>query len=1133
MSCEPPSLKALFLAALDVAPASREAWVARACGSDEQLRGQLERLLLAHQTPSTPLEEHLLAEAQRPQPTVHASTVDAHTPLPRWYQRSGVAIGPYQLLEPIGEGGMGSVWLARQTQPIERLVAIKIIRSDLYGPDLIARFEAERQALALMDHPNIARILDAGTTEDGRYFLAMERVRGQPITRYCDGARLSLRERLKLFLAISQAVQHAHQKGIIHRDLKPSNLLVEKVDDRPFVKVIDFGIAKSIHRRPASNRPETVPGIVIGTPEYMSPEQANLDNADIDTRSDIYSLGVVLFELLTGTTPLAGNGLQDHAMLDLLQRVRDEAPSRPSQVPLPRAALARIATARGLTADVLRRQLAGDLDWIVLKALEKDRDRRYETVHDLAADVQHYLADEPVLARPPTATYRLKKLAWRYRGRLIVAAVLAGAFLVAVAGVGWAVRDRVAMHADADRERADRVARLATRVERVLADLDRLAAVQEWDAALAAARNARAVIGDGEPDEHTRDRVHTAVRELELVGRLDRIRMAASAWKEGGFDFAGADRAYREAFRHFGIEVEALPPAEAAARLLSHQRIVGAMVVALDFWHFVRQRLESGSEARSPLIDLANRIDADPLRIRLRLVSGRGTDPEVQAELRQLVLSLDAAAHSPTTLTILAYALVRANLKDLAEDLLHQAQRQYPGDFWVNLQLASLLHDRKPSGREVQFNRVAVALRPTSTAALNNLGISLHDRGEYAEAGDCFRKAIALDPGFAIGHLNLCRTLEKLDDLDGAVAAIRRAVALEPRVATHLDRLAQILSRQRKGAEALACLQKAVEVAPNNSSMHNNFGLLLADLGRQAAAAAAFRKAVALDPKNDRAYANLGNTLASEQKMVEAMAAHRTAIALAPGRAGNHASLAHTLAMQGNMREAVACWRKAVELDPAQVAAYRNLGRGLAMLGDLTAAVAAFRKATELAPDHGPTANNLAFVLLQLGKADEAVTWFRKAVALAPAAPRAHYNLGFALERQGDRDAARACYRKALDLARQIASTRPTPASLDTLAEAAARCEVWHEAAAAREQLARLRPPTPTDKLYLAMARWRAGDQAAARKWHAEALRDLAGKSPLHPDLVALRKEADALLGNPTTAKEAPPPDSPRSSLMP
>ena len=320
-----------------------------------------------------------------------------------------VIAGRYKLLEQIGEGGMGTVWVAEQTQPVRRKVALKLIKVGMDSRTVLSRFDAERQALALMDHPNIAKILDGGMTESGRPFFVMEYVKGISLITYCDDTRLSIPDRLALFVQICQAVQHAHQKGIIHRDLKPSNILVCLYDGKPVPKVIDFGLAKAMHQPLTEHTLYTGHGVMLGTPLYMSPEQAELNNLDVDTRTDVYALGVILFELLTGTTPLEKQRFKEAAWHEMLRLIKEEEPPRPSARLSSSATLPSLAAQRRLEPVKLTRLVRGELDWIVLKALEKDRSRRYETANALSREIQRYLADESVEACPPSLSYRVRK----------------------------------------------------------------------------------------------------------------------------------------------------------------------------------------------------------------------------------------------------------------------------------------------------------------------------------------------------------------------------------------------------------------------------------------------------------------------------------------------------------------------------------------------------------------------------------------------------------------------------------------------------------------------------------------------------------------------------------------------------
>ncbi len=422
---------------------------------NSELRNRVRALLSAHAQPGSFL--------QHPAVAADATAID-ESPIS---ESPGTIIGPYKLLQQIGEGGMGVVFMAEQNEPIRRTVAVKIVKLGMDTRQVIARFEAERHALALMDHSNIAKVLDAGMTESGRPYFVMELVKGVPITKYCDDKRLSLRARLELMLPVCQAVQHAHQKGLIHRDIKPSNVLVAEYDNHAVPKVIDFGVAKAIAQKLTERTMYTEFGQVIGTLEYMSPEQAKLNQLDIDTRSDIYTLGVLLYELLTGTTPFDRQRLQDTAFDEKLRIIREEEPPKPSTRLSTVEGLPNIAASRDSEPKKLSGLLKGELDWIVMKALEKDRDGRYDTANNLAADLERYLHNETVEAYPVSAIYQLRKFARRHKLGVAASIAIAAAVLLGVAGTTggmiWALREREAEQASAARattqaERSDQVA---------------------------------------------------------------------------------------------------------------------------------------------------------------------------------------------------------------------------------------------------------------------------------------------------------------------------------------------------------------------------------------------------------------------------------------------------------------------------------------------------------------------------------------------------------------------------------------------------------------------------------------------------------------------------------------------------
>lgn len=398
---------------------ARRQYLVGACDGDPALLARVEALLRVYDEGDTFLHR----------PAIDFNERDRELP--------GEEIWPYKPLSRLGEGGMGVVYLADQEHPVRRQVALKLIRPGADSRQVVARFEAERAALALMDHPNIAKVFDAGVTPSGRSYFVMELVRGVPITRYCDEHRLTLRDRLRLFVQVCLGVQHAHQKGIIHRDLKPSNVLVTVYDGKPVPKIIDFGLAKPTQRENPEETLLTQIGAIVGTPDYMSPEQADASRCDIDTRSDIYSLGVLLYELLTGTTPLQGKGADGRRLLEVLERLRDEEPTRPSARLGTSPELTVVAAARNVEPARLVGLVRGDLDWIVLKCLEKDRTRRYETSDGLAKDVERYLRYEPVEASPPSQSYRLRKFARRHRAALATAAAFVLLLLGGVAVSTW------------------------------------------------------------------------------------------------------------------------------------------------------------------------------------------------------------------------------------------------------------------------------------------------------------------------------------------------------------------------------------------------------------------------------------------------------------------------------------------------------------------------------------------------------------------------------------------------------------------------------------------------------------------------------------------------------------------------
>ena len=963
----------------------RKRYLDQTCGHDALNRQRIEHLLELADSAGHFLEQPVVSQP------VATSTATNTAPICD-QQMAGkgqpftiagnIIANRYTLLEEIGDGGMGTVWMAEQSEPVRRQVALKLIKPGMDSKPVLVRFEAERQALAVMDHPNIAKVFDAGTTAEGRPFFVMELVKGIPVTKYCDEHKLTPRQRLELFVPVCQAIQHAHQKGIIHRDIKPSNVLVAMYDDRPVPKVIDFGVAKATGTPLTEQTLQTSFGAVIGTVEYMSPEQASFNQLDVDTRSDIYSLGVLLYELITGTTPLTRKRAKGAALMDVLRLVREEEPPKPStrlsEMNRPsdspddlKSSLAYVAAFRHTEPAVLTKLVRGDLDWIVMKSLEKDRSRRYETANGFAMDVQRFLADEAVMACPPTAGYRFRKFAKRNRRSLAVTAVFTLSLLVAIGAVagslGWVARGQAARQLVLEHEIVQALEETGDGYKR-----------GKLSEAMAALRRAEGLLGSGKTSDGFPQRVRRWRTDLDLVARLDEIRLEVSATKDDHFDWAAADPAYRDAFRGYGLDILALDPIDAASRLRA-SAIHEQLVASLDDW------VQANSLARLPgtdhLLAVARAADPDVWRDRLRDAFGR-KDAIALADLARDERILD---QQPETLLLLVSALRVTNQRPLAIDVLRRAQPHHPADFWIYSNLGLALMEFKPprADEAVAYYRAAVALRPESVGARLNLGKALIYQGDFARAEAECRKAIALNPNNAHAHAQLGVTLQFKGDRGGALAALQEAIRLRADSADVQFRAGIVYRGLRMFDEAAAAHREAIRLRPDDSEARINLGIVLGNQGQPDAAIAAYREALRLDPDNPEPRTNIAAQLLIKNQLAEAEAECREVLRRNPEYARAHFFLGRVAYAKSNWDDAIAHYGKSLERDPKY--AHAHVGKAMALdqkgLRDL--AIDECRTAIRVKPELSWAHGELGYLLACKGLWDESIAARREALRVA------------------------------------------------------------------------------------------------------------------------------------------------------
>jgi serine/threonine protein kinase/tetratricopeptide (TPR) repeat protein len=934
-------VQALFAAAIELPAQERAAYLDAECRGDASLRAEVESLLQSHDA----------AGAFLSMPTVGDGTWTAPRASAPSSELPGTRIGPYTLLEQLGEGGFGTVFLAEQSTPVARKVALKIIKLGMDTRQVVARFEHERQALALMDHPGIAKVFDAGATETGRPYFVMELVRGEPIVAYCDTHNLSIDARLALFAEVCLAVQHAHTKGIIHRDLKPTNILVTTQDGKPHAKVIDFGIAKAIDSNLAERTVFTELRQLVGTPEYMSPEQAE-GSLDVDTRTDVYSLGVLLYELLTGTTPFVGRELRSAAYAEIQRIIREVEPPKPSTRLSSNAdTIASVAARRQVAPRRLGSIVKGELDWVVMKALEKDRQRRYDSANDFAADVRRYLTGEAVVAAPPSAWYRASKFVRRNRAAAIAASAVAAALLLGLAGTAWqatiasrearAARDAesaATLARDAERKRADELKRVSDFQSNMLAQIDPARAGADLMADVRA-RYAAALEKSGVAADERSQRVDAFDRELVNVNATDAaaamidrtiLRPAVTTIDEQFKDQPVVDAQLRESlatlYQAIGLYDAAMPLRESA--LATRRRALGD-----DH----PDTLDSISGMGNLLLAQAKTAQAEPL-LREAL------------ERKRRVLGEAARA------TLTAISDVGSLLR--AEGKLAEAEPFFRG---------ALDKRRQSLGDD----------DPETLLAMNNLGYLLLAQGKPDEAAPLYREA-----------LDRRRRVLGEDHRDTLFS---------------LNNMGTLLSAQGKAAEAEKCFRDALagrrralgEEHPETLTSLNDLGNQLRSEGKLAEAEPLLREAY---EKNRRvlgpthrftftAMNNLAMVMRAQGKLDEAEKWYREVLGLRRRVLGEEHpdtiisinNLAFALQAQNKLAEATACYREGYEKalrvhgeqHPLTVALATQLGRVLQLQGKNDDAIALLA-ATEPAARRvfrGATADRLAMLLTALGRA--------------------------------------------------------------------------------------------------------------------------------------------------------------------
>ncbi len=998
--------------ALAKPPAERTAFLDSACAGKPELRAAVETLLASHEATGGSFDpppgdlaatvESNAAEltgelASRPDPvSTVAGTADRHVGA-----SVGLVIsGRYKLEGRIGEGGMGEVWVAKQTEPVKRQGALKLIKPGMDSRAVLQRFEQERQALALMDHPNIAKVLDGGITPNGQPFFVMELVNGLPLTKFCDEAKLTPKERLEIFVPICQAVQHAHQKGIVHRDLKPANILVTLIDGKPVPKVIDFGVAKATAGKLTDESLSTQFGAVVGTLEYMSPEQAGFSGEDIDTRSDIYSLGVILYELLTGLRPIAAARLKKAALSEMIRIIREEEPSKPSTRLSTDASLSSQAALRQTEPRRLMTMLRGELDWVVMKCLEKERDRRYETASGLARDIQHYLADEVVEARPPSAAYRLRKFASRHRGQVVAASLVLLSLVLGMVGTTWGLIS-------------------AARANTALA-----AANTDLTAANAKVQARYNLAVDAIKTFHTGVSEDFLLKQNQFKELRDRLLKSAA-------DFYGklsallgneTDLTSRRALAASNFEL-----ADLTDKVGRKEEALAAHRAALA----ARKALAAGPEADA----LASADVGRSLTAIATLLEGIGKTGDAVATYREAEALLEARA-APAG----AAGQVRAALADCRSRLgylLYSTGHAEDG-------LLVLRQARSEQEVLAGAPKATMEARRELANTINRIGNLLARTGRPAEADVDYRKALAI--------------YQKLAEENPANSEIRRRLGI---ISNNLGSLLLTIAGRSSESEAafreaMAIKQKLVDDNPAVTEFrhdlalsHRNLGEVLSQVGRAAESEVEYRKAMTI-------YQKLAEENPTVSEFRGNLADSHSSLAVLLHQTDRPAE------SQAEFQNAMAIRQKLADDNPAVTKLQSDLARSRHNLGYLLSesgkqgaaeveyrkSMAIYQKLADLAPSvtglRAELANNhldLGVLLSETSRPAESEAEQRKAIALYeklsagdPKAPGhrvglagALYNLGDVIRALGRTAEAREHYERAIAIHETLVKENPNP----------------------------------------------------------------------------------------------------------